>query len=189
MTVSYATLDGSAHGGVDYIATNGSLTFSPSVSTQFVTVLVKGDTLIESDETFFVSLNSPSNAVIGAGQGTGTIINDDGLPGRVDHFAWNTVPSPQALKVPFGVTITAQDVFNATVTNFTGAVALSASQGGASKTNTILGDVTANNNSAGDFTLGYSFTPNTNILVTHVRHYSGTKVSIWTDAGALPQAY
>ncbi len=33
--------------------------------------------------------------------------------------------------------------------------------------------------------MGYSFTPNTTLTVTHVRYYSGSKVSIWTDAGVL----
>ena len=33
--------------------------------------------------------------------------------------------------------------------------------------------------------MGISFTPNTNITVTHVRHIHGTKVSIWTDSGVF----
>ena len=47
----------------------------------------------------------------------------------VDHFAWNTVPSPQLVSQPFSTTITAQDAFNTTVTNFTGAVGISAQNG------------------------------------------------------------
>jgi len=34
-------------------------------------------------------------------------------------------------------------------------------------------------------TFGFAFTPNTNIVVTHVRSYSGTKVSIWQTNGTL----
>jgi len=34
-------------------------------------------------------------------------------------------------------------------------------------------------------TIGYAFTPNTALHVTHVRHLSGSKVSIWTDGGIL----
>jgi len=71
------------------------------------------------------------------------------------------------------------------VTNFTGTVALSGSQGGWSRTNAILGNAVADNSSSGNYTFGYSFTPTTNIVVTHVRHYSGNKVSIWTDSGSL----
>src|SRR5207249_4046652 len=36
-----------------------------------------------------------------------------------------------------------------------------------------------------NYTLGYSFTPNTNLTVTHFRHYFGVKVSLWTDSGTL----
>jgi hypothetical protein len=56
---------------------------------------------------------------------------------------------------------------------------------GSSITNRILGDVVHNSSFNGSYTVGYSFTPNTNIVVTHVRHYADTKVSIWTDGGAL----
>jgi hypothetical protein len=34
-------------------------------------------------------------------------------------------------------------------------------------------------------TLGYAFTPSTNVLVTAVRSYTGDQVSIWTDSGTL----
>ena len=107
--------------------------------------------------------------------------------GPVDHFAWSIVPSPQHEDTPFPVTITAQDVANNHTTNFTGTVALSASSsfGALQTNNTILGNVTHDDSSSGDWTLGYSFTPTNNLTVTHVRHYCGTKVSIWTDAGVL----
>jgi large repetitive protein len=42
-----------------------------------VTVYVKGDTLHEADETFFVNLTSPINALVAKGQGKGVIKNDD----------------------------------------------------------------------------------------------------------------
>jgi chitinase len=40
-------------------------------------VLVNGDTLIEANEPFTVSLSGPVNASIATGTGTGTILNDD----------------------------------------------------------------------------------------------------------------
>ena len=52
-------------------------------------------------------------------------------------------------------------------------------------TNTILASPVANQTNTGSWTLGYAFTPSTNITVTHVRSYFGTKVSIWTDTGTL----
>jgi hypothetical protein len=33
-----------------------------------------------------------------------------------------------------------------------------------------------------EYVLGYAFTPNTNLTATHVRHYFGDKISIWTAA-------
>ena len=47
----------------------------------------------------------------------------------VDHFAWSAISSPQYLNQPFSATITAQDAFNSTVSNFTGTVLLTGSVG------------------------------------------------------------
>ena len=43
-------------------------------------VLVKGDVLDETDETFFVVLSSSINATILRGRGVGTILDDDAPP-------------------------------------------------------------------------------------------------------------
>lgn len=48
----------------------------------------------------------------------------------VDHFNWEPVASPQSVGVPFGVSISARDVFNLNQPNFTGTVALSARRPG-----------------------------------------------------------
>lgn len=80
VTVNYATADGTANAGSDYVVTSGTLTFTPGETTKTVTVTVNGDTSIESDETFYVNLASPANAAIGNFQGVGTIVNDDAPP-------------------------------------------------------------------------------------------------------------
>ena len=85
---------------------------------------------------------------------------------------------------PFSTTITAKDPFDTTVSNFTGTAFLSGSKNGA-VTNTILSNVVYSSYSSGNYTLGHSFTPNTDLTVTHVRSCFGTKVSIWTDSGTL----
>ena len=77
VTVSYATGGGTATAGSDYVATSGTLTFNPGVTTQTITVNVNGDTTVEPNETFFVNLGAPANATIASGQGIGTIVNDD----------------------------------------------------------------------------------------------------------------
>ena len=77
VTVSYSTANGSATAGSDYVATSGTLTFNPGDTTKTITVAVNGDTVVESNETFFVNLTTAINATIADGQGIGTIANDD----------------------------------------------------------------------------------------------------------------
>jgi Calx-beta domain len=79
VTVNYATSNGTATAGSDYAAVSGTLNFAPGVLTQPVTVNVNGDTTVEPDETFLVTLSGPVNATIAnaQGAGTGTIVNDD----------------------------------------------------------------------------------------------------------------
>ena len=75
--MNFATADGTATAGSDYTATSGTLTFTPGTTTRNVTVSVTGDLTVEPNETFFVNLSAPAGAVIGDGQGVGTIVNDD----------------------------------------------------------------------------------------------------------------
>ena len=86
---------------------------------------VRGDTVKEPDETFFVTLSNagksgePVNALIQRAQAIGTILNDDTAAGQLDHFEWSAVPSPQYANLTFPVTLTARDAFNSV---FTGAI-------------------------------------------------------------------
>jgi CSLREA domain-containing protein len=75
--VNFATANGIARSASDYVAKNGTLTFSPGVTTQTISININGDTLVEADETFYVILSNAVNASIGRGRGMGTIINDD----------------------------------------------------------------------------------------------------------------
>ena len=52
ISVSFATSDGTAISGSDYITTIGTITFAPSETIKTVIVPVNGDLNIESDETF-----------------------------------------------------------------------------------------------------------------------------------------
>jgi hypothetical protein len=80
VTVQYTTADGTAKAGSDYVATSGTLTFTPGQTAKTVNVPVNGDLLFEADETFFLNLSNPSGALIADGQGKGTIQNDDAPP-------------------------------------------------------------------------------------------------------------
>ena len=78
LTVNYATANGTATAGSDYIATSGILTFAAGEISKTVAVSVLGDTVNESNETFTLSLSSPNGATLGAiTSTTATIINDD----------------------------------------------------------------------------------------------------------------
>ena len=80
VTVNYATANGTATAGSDYIAASGTVTFSPGTTSQFIIVQYNSDVLYELDETFLVNLSSPTNATIADGQGVCTMTNDDPLP-------------------------------------------------------------------------------------------------------------
>ena len=104
----------------------------------------------------------------------------------VHHFTWSAIPAMQWDDQGFAVTLTARDAVNELVTNFTGTVSLSALGPGGPSTNMVLGEVPHSDSfDYGAFTLGYAFTPNADLLVTHLRHYAGSKVTIWTDRGGL----
>jgi glucose/arabinose dehydrogenase len=75
--VAWATADGTATAGSDYVAGAASLTFPPGTTQQTVPVSVLGDAATEADESFFLNLSSPLNAALGDAQGTGTIVDDD----------------------------------------------------------------------------------------------------------------
>ena len=78
--VNYATANGTASAGSDYVATSGTLVFAPGQTTGPITVLVIGDTRDEADETFLVNLSDASGALVADSQGAATIIDNDPLP-------------------------------------------------------------------------------------------------------------
>ena len=80
VTVNYGTSNGTASAGSDYTAASGTLTFAPGVTSQTITVPITNDTLDEPNETFYVNLSTPTNAVIGDALGVGTIVDNDAAP-------------------------------------------------------------------------------------------------------------
>lgn len=80
VTVNYSTANGSAAAGSDYTATSGTLTFAPGETSKSVTVASIDDSTYEGNETFTVSLSSPSNASLGRSAATGTIVENDAAP-------------------------------------------------------------------------------------------------------------
>ena len=76
----FATEDGSATAGDDYVARSDRVAFDAGSPVATVSVPVRDDPRDEPDETFRVRLSNPSNATIGDGVAVGTIEDDDPEP-------------------------------------------------------------------------------------------------------------
>ncbi|NLQ04244.1 Calx-beta domain-containing protein [Cylindrospermopsis raciborskii] len=57
---------------------SGTVNFATGVTSQIITINVSGDTTVEPDEGFTVTLSNPTNATITTATAIGTIQNDDG---------------------------------------------------------------------------------------------------------------
>lgn len=76
VSVQYSTADGTAKTAYkDYLATSGSIVFSPGQTSSTIAVTVLGDTKKEKTETFFLNLSGATNGIIKDAQGIGTILN------------------------------------------------------------------------------------------------------------------
>ena len=73
VTVRYATADGTALAGLDYVAASGTLTFAAGQTEQTVSVTILSDALTESDEDFLLKLMDPAGATLGVVSAKGTI--------------------------------------------------------------------------------------------------------------------
>ncbi|WP_242027345.1 Ig-like domain-containing protein [Sphaerospermopsis sp. FACHB-1094] len=105
---------------VNSVFPTGTITFAPNENTKVITVNVNGDTAFEQDETFTVTLSSPSNgAIISTASATGTITNDDNnaiVPPSLAIAATNAVkPEGNTGTTPFTFTVTR--IGNTTGTN------------------------------------------------------------------------
>src|SRR2546427_2077375 len=74
------TADGPALAGTDYLPTNGTVIFVASMPPPPISALFPSRRSSDPDETFFVNLSNPLNALLADSQGMGTINNDDPLP-------------------------------------------------------------------------------------------------------------
>ena len=77
VSVGYATADGTATAGSDYVAASGTVSFDPGQTSKSVVVKATGDTQVENNETFTLNLSGPTGATIADGSGLGSIQNDD----------------------------------------------------------------------------------------------------------------
>ena len=200
---SWNTIDGPQTAGVAFSTT----VRATNVDNETIPVFGGTAALAATGDSGVLAV-TPANCTFASGVWTGslavnavdtnvvlTVDDGGGRPGSsnafdVTHgplaaFEWNSISSPQYEDAPFVVALTAVDANGYTVTNYNGTAKIEGSIG-SSTSGTILSSPTATwNGNNGSFTLGYSFTPNTNLLVTSVRHYFGSKISVWTDNGML----
>ena len=120
VTVNYATANGSAAAGSDYTAATGTATFAAGSTTTNVTVSVSGDTVMEPDETFLLSLTAPANATLARAQATATIVNDEGVPAISIADASVTEGNSGTVNLNFAVTLSAASLSDVSVSYATG---------------------------------------------------------------------
>ena len=96
VTVEYATSNGTATAGEDYVAQSGELRFAAGETAKTIEVEVLDDAYDEGTETMTLTLSNPSGARIADATATGSIENSD--------------PMPKAWMVRFGRTVGSQVV-------------------------------------------------------------------------------
>ena len=128
------------------------MTFPPGVTTRSASITINGNVISEPNETFFVNLSEPLGAVIGDGQGLGTILNDDFPPPTTVDDAYST-----PLNTPLNVAAP-------------GVLANDNSNGGGAMTASLVSNV-----SSGVLTLaangGFAYTPNAGFAGTDTFTY------------------
>ena len=89
--VEYATADGSAIAGVDYIAASGTVTFAPGENIKTINISTTEDTSFEIDESFTVNLTNPTDGQLSGTTIANVIIQNDDTPPAVefDSAAYN----------------------------------------------------------------------------------------------------
>ncbi len=73
VTFSYSTLNGTAVAPTDYTTTSGSVTMPAGTTKAIVPITINGTTESPGNRTFILSVTGPSNAMLGADNGRGTI--------------------------------------------------------------------------------------------------------------------
>jgi predicted extracellular nuclease len=73
--VRFATANGTAKAGSDYVAASGTVTFAPGETTRTIAVTILSNGKREATETFFVNLSAATNATIADSRGVASILD------------------------------------------------------------------------------------------------------------------
>ena len=118
ITVDYATGPGTAIAGSDYTTTTGTLTIPAGSAQQTINIPILGDTVLEADETFVVNLSNPTNATLFTNVATGTIQNDEPLPGLSINNVTVTEGNGSSVTATFTVTLSSANPINTVTVNY-----------------------------------------------------------------------
>lgn len=77
VTVSFTTADNTAASGSDFNLQSGTLTFAPGETSKTITLTIIDDSVAETDESFYVQLTDPFNAVITDQNAIISIVDND----------------------------------------------------------------------------------------------------------------
>jgi hypothetical protein len=80
VTVQYTTADHTATAGIDYASSSGTVTIAANTMSTYISIPIFGDTQSEPSETFYVTLSSPTGALLARSNAVAIILNDDGAP-------------------------------------------------------------------------------------------------------------
>jgi hypothetical protein len=117
VTVNYVTANNTAVAPSDFTNVSGTVTFNPGETSKNVTVAINGDTLNEADETFYLNLSNPTNALLQDVRGIGTIHNDDAAASLSINDITVAEPSTGTTAATFTVTLS-QAVGQAVTVNY-----------------------------------------------------------------------
>ena len=113
--VDYATSDGTATAGADYVAATGTLVIAPGETSGVVTVFGIDDLLDEADETLFVDLSAPVGATLADPQAVGTLLDDDAPPALVIGDVTVTEGDTGSVQASFAVVLSVPSGFAVSV--------------------------------------------------------------------------
>lgn len=90
VSVAYATADGTAKSGVDYVPANGTLAFAPGETNKTFVLSILNDGLVENPKRFSVALSNPQDSVLGVPASVAVTINDVDVGIRFPFDQYNT---------------------------------------------------------------------------------------------------
>jgi hypothetical protein len=113
--VGFVVAAGTATAGVDFVAATGTAVIPPFTTNYSLPVTILPDLQDENDETYVVTLNSATNATLGATQAVGTIADDDPQPELVVTDCGVVEGASGSTPCRFGVALSAASSFPVSV--------------------------------------------------------------------------